>query len=260
MQDKTNKMQDKTQAQVGTTSERMLREYSIEGIEEHNRSLRWLLDTAERLGARIEVEPGDSRWDSVPFEIRLSGLESGIHYRIRVNYRPKMAQLMSRRISEVDLSDEESVRAMLPAFQKMVDFDVYWYDPRKLDWERFCVIPNNRKDSKAWPFDRIVSLMEALNDDLGTALDISMNTLRKELVESYPVAWFSGQTDPSLTFDKVSIYVGHLMDLSYCESQDEFEDVSNAFAALFGDSFREGMRTRRMRRRERRSRVGMEDE
>ena len=243
----------------------MLREYSIEGIEEHNRSLRWLLDTAERLGARIEVEPGESRWDSVPFEIRLNGLESGIHYRIRVSYRPRIAQLMSRRISEVDLSDEDakaamSIRAMLPAFQKMLDFDVYWYDPRKLDWERFCVIPKNRKDSKAWPFDRIVSLMEALNDDLGTALDIGMNTLRKELVESFPVAWFSGQTDPSLTFDKVSIYVNHLMDLIRTESQDEFEDVSNAFAALFGDSFREGMRTRRMRRRGHRSRARMEDE
>ncbi|MDP6562629.1 MAG: hypothetical protein QF377_02535 [Candidatus Thalassarchaeum sp.] len=267
MQEKTQA----TQAQVETTSERMLREYSIEGIEEHNRSLRWLLDTAERLGARIEVEPGESRWDSVPFEIRLNGLESGIQYRIRVSYRPRMAQLMSRRISEVDLSDEESIRAMLSAFQKMLDFDVYWYDPRKLDWERFCVIPKNRKDSKAWPFDRIVSLMEALNDDLGTALDIGMNTLRKELVESFPVAWFSGQTDPSLTFDKVSIYVSHLMDLIRTESQDEFEDVSNAFAALFGDSFREGMRTRRMRRREQmrtrrmrrrghRSRARMEDE
>ncbi len=250
-------MQDKTQAKQ--TQERMLREYSIEGIEEHNRSLHWLLETAERLGARIEVEPGDSRYDSATFEIRLSGLDSGIHYRIRVNYRPRFAQLMSRRISEVDLSDERSVGAMLPAFQKMLDFDVYWYDPRKLDWERFCVIPNqDGKNSTIWPLDRIVSLMEALTDDLGTALVIGMDTLRRELVGAYPVSWFAGQTDPSLTFEQVSIYVDHLMDLSECVCEEEFDDVSNAFAALFGDSFREEMRTWRMRRREHRSRARME--
>ena len=254
-------MQDKTQAtqtQTETTSERMLREYSIEGIEEHNRSLRWLLDTAERLGARIEVEPDQSRWDSVPFEIRLSGRESGIHYRISVRYRPRLARLMSRRISEVDMSDEGSVWAMLSAFAMMLDFNVYWYDPRKREWEGFCVIPRNRKDSKAWPLDGMVSLMEALNDDLGAALDFSMNTLRKELVDAYPVSWFAGQTDPSLTFEQVSIYVDHLMDLSECVCEEEFDDVSNAFAALFGDSFREEMRTWRMRRREHRSRARME--
>ena len=252
-------MKDKTQAHTELTSERMLGEYSIEGIEEHNRSLRWLLDTAERLGARIEVEPGDSRWDSDPFEIRLNGLESGIHYRIKVNYRPRIAQLMSRRINEVDLTDRFAVRAMLPAFQKMLEFDTFWYDPRKMDWERFCVIPKSRKAPQIWPLDTIVSLMEALNDDLGTALDIGMNTLRKELVEAYPTAWFAGQTESSLTFDEISIYVGHLRDLISAESQEEFEDISNAFAEDWIGYFEE-RKTRGMWFRERLSKAMMEVE
>ena len=246
-------MKDKTQAHTESASERMLMEYSVEGMEEHNRSLRWLLDTVERLGARIEVEPGDSRWDSDPFEIRLNGLESGIHYRIKVSYRPRMGQLMSRRISEVDLSDRNAVRTMLPAFRKWLDFDTYWYDPRKMDWERFCVVPNSRKDPQIWPFDAIVSLMEALNDDLGTALNIGMNTLRKELVEAYPTAWFAGQTDSSLTFDEISIYVGHLRDLIDAESREEFEDISDAFAVgwiEWLENRRENRRIWRMRRPE----------
>ena len=36
--------------------------------------------------------------------------------------------------------------------------------------------------------------MEALRNDLDTALQMDMDTLRKSLIESYPVSWFNGNT------------------------------------------------------------------
>ena len=230
-------MKENTQTQQ-KTPERIFKEYAVDGLDEHNRSFSWLLETTDRLGARIETETDSARWDSMPFNIRLRGKKSGILYRIKVNYRPRLAKLLSRRINEIDLSDGYSPSVILPAFRMMLDFNVYWYDSRKMDWESFCVIPNQSMDSMVWPIDRIVSLMEALSDDLGAALDIGMNTLRKELVEAYPVSWFAGNTNSKVSFDEVSTYVHHLMDLQDAETQEEFEDISNAFNAIDWEVFR----------------------
>ena len=75
-----------------------------------------------------------------------------------------------------------------------------------------------------------------LANDLRGAFEPPMNTLRRELRESYPVAWGAQQTPSDVTFTDVVKYVGYLERLANCESKEEaFEVRAEALKDLFDE-------------------------
>ena len=200
-----------------TTNEWLLDHCSIDGLESHNRSLEWLIETAERLDATIDTRITDGySSQGFCFAIQLKGRHSGVLYRIKVTFNPKMARLLGKRAG--DFVVEEGY--LLHPFRNMVEFESFWFDHRKEDWERVCVIRAGDSDC-FWPFDSVVSLMEALNNDLDTALQMGMDTLRKSLIDSYPISWFNGNTDIGLMWDEVQQYCYLLYHLQHIPDSEE---------------------------------------
>ncbi len=239
--------------------ERLIDQLSIDGLDGHNKSVEWLFDSCEFLGAEVEEKPSDHHYNSENFQIRLSGKDSAVEYLINVQYRPEILRLLGKRIGEVNLDNYEESETIYTPFIQMVDFDTMWYDHTKREWKRFCIVPKHRRQqspidaqdiagiypvSQVWPLDRIVSLMYALNDDLHSAKNAEMDTLRKELCSSYPLAWFAGMTDERLDFEEISAYVTHLKDLLETSSWEEFNDITDAFAPMW-ETLREANSTRR---------------
>ena len=229
--------------------ESLIERLSIDGLDGHNKSVQWLLESCEFLGAQVEGKPSDNHYDSDLFEIRLSGKDSGVEYRIKVQFRPEIMRMLAKRIGEVDLDSFKATETLSAPFSRMVEFDTMWYDHTKREWQRFCIVPKSLRQSRVtdvqdiggiypetqvWPLDRIVSLMHALNDDLRSATKPEMDTLRRELCSAYPLAWFAGMTDERLDFEEVSTYVSHLQDLSQSTCWEEFEDITDSFEPIAG--------------------------
>ena len=221
---------------IRTKNERLFEEFHIDGAEGHNKSLNWLLETSESIGAEIDMEPGEHRYDSMCFDIRLRGRFSGVKYGIKVSYKPSFGRIISRRIGQLDEQikashsvDEDAILwpAMMYPFDKMIETDTRWYDHRRGDWERVCVEPSRLSHEPwVWPLDNIVSLMYALYEDLETAMLPHMNTLRKAVLASYPLSWFMGETDPRLSVEEVSSYINHLVDVDCARSEEDLEGLN----------------------------------
>ena len=77
--------------------------------------------------------------------------------------------------------------------------------------------------------------MEALRNDLDTALQMDMDTLRKSLIESYPVSWFNGNTDASLEWDEVENYCSILWTLQSSGSEEMYEEHLDHFQEALGE-------------------------
>ena len=239
--------------------ERLIDQLSIDGLDGHNRSVEWLFDSCEFLGAQVEGKPSDHHYDSENLQIRLSGKDSAVEYLIKVKYRPEILRLLGKRIGEVNLDNFEESETIYTPFSQMVDFDAMWYDHTRREWNRFCIVPKHQRQrspidaqdiagiypvSQVWPLDRIVSLMYALNDDLHSAKNAEMDTLRRELCSAYPLAWFAGMTDERLDFEEISAYVTHLKDLLETSSWEEFNDITDAFKPMW-EMLREANSARR---------------
>jgi len=238
--------------------ERLIDRLSIDGLDGHNKSVEWLFESCELLGAEVQGKPSDNHYDSEVFEIRLSGKDSGVDYRIKVQYRPEILRLLGKRIDGVNLDSFKEIETIYTPFSRMVEFDTSWFDHTRREWARFCIVPKRQRHSdipaehvagiypvtQVWPLDRIVSLMHALNDDLSSAMMPEMDTLRRELCSAYPLAWFAGMTDERLGFEEISAYVTHLKDLLETSSWEEFNDITDAFEPMW-EMLREANSARR---------------
>ena len=215
-----------------TTNEWLTEHCSIANLEGHNTSLEWLIETAKRLDATIDTRITDGySSQGVCFAIQLQGNHSGVLYRIKVTFNPRMAKLLGKRGG---IWAEDNFEEMLYPFRNMVEFESFWFDHRKEDWERVCVIRNG-DGMVSWPFDTVVSLMEALRNDLDTALQMNMDTLRKSLIDSYPVSWFNGNTDMDLGWDEVENYCSILWTLQSSGSEEMYEEHLDGFQAALGE-------------------------
>ena len=215
-----------------TTNEWLTEHCSIANLEGHNRSLEWLLETANRMDATIDTRITDGySSQGVCFAIQLQGNHSGVLYRIKVTFNPKVAKLLGKRGGSWA---EDNFESMVYPFREMVQYESFWFDHRKGDWERVCVI--RKGDGRGfWPFDTGVSLMEALRNDMDTALQMDMDTLRKSLIESYPVSWFNGNTDASLGWDEVKNYCSILWTLQSSGSEEMYEEHLDHFQEVLGE-------------------------
>ena len=82
----------------------------------------------------------------------------------------------------------------------------------------------------------MVATIMLLVNDLRGAFQPSMDTLRRELRESYPVAWSARQTQADVTFTDVVKYVEYLEKLANADSKEEAYKIrANALKELFDE-------------------------
>ena len=219
---------------------RIIGNFGHPSLGPHNKSLRFIFETVNDVGGEIDESVAGHQYDASNFAIRLKGA-SGILWRITVNYRSKVADLMAERFNEIDFDgDQETIGVLMHAFQNMMDFAVHWYDFRDGDWEHVCIHESRKNAPDCWPGDNIVSTVMALSNDLRSAFEPPMNTLRREMREAYPVAWSARQTPPDTEFSDVVKYVGYLTELANSESkEDAYKIRARALKDLFDEEVEE---------------------
>ena len=209
--------------------------FHCNGLEPHNRSLEWIIETIEELDAHIDLggENRDHR-SAHSFAIRLRG-SSGVLYRISVHYRPRFGDIVAERFSEIELGDGDLDVLMQP-FRYMLHYDIHWLDARDGAWESICIHGHRDRPITSWPGDELVTTLVTLADDLRHAVfDKNMNTLRGELRKAYMISWCSGDTPPELTFDDVAKYIRHISEMNTARSQEDFLDAQHtAMLELYG--------------------------
>ena len=213
----------------------VLKTLHCEGLEPHNRSLELMCELLDELDAIIDIGSENRRYDAESFAIHLRG-KSGTRYRISVHYRARFARLIANRFDEIEFDDEDTIGVLLHPIRTMTDTEIHWHDPRDGNWESICIHGRRDETPKSWPVDLLVTTMLTLSDDLRQALELPMNTLRRELRSAYPVAWHNGQTPEEVTFADVTKCVTILEALEGAESRDEFDEIrALALEELFNE-------------------------
>ena len=220
--------------------DRIRRIFGHPELKPHNNSLELVFETVNDVGGHIDESAAGHQYDAGCFAIRFKGI-SGIQWRITVNYRSNIANLMAERFDEIDFDDEQdTIGVLMHAFRNMMDFAVHWYDFRDGDWEHVCIHESREKEPSCWPGDNVASAVMALSNDLRTAFEPPMNTLRREMREAYPVAWSARQTPPDTEFSDVVKYVGYLTELANSESkEDAYKIRARALKDLFDEEVEE---------------------
>jgi len=212
----------------------VLKHFHCNGLEPHNRSIEWVIETLQEIGASIDIGGAQGHRIERSFAIRLRGT-SGILYRISVHYRPRFGEIVAERFSEVELGDGDLDILMQP-FRYMMHFESHWLDERDGTWEHICIHGHRDRPITSWPGDELVTTMVTLADDLRHAVcDKNMNTLRTELRKSYMISWCSGYTPPELTFEDVAKYIRHISEMNAARNQEDFHDAQHtAMLDLYG--------------------------
>ena len=204
--------------------------FAHRGLDGHNRSLIWIGETAARIGARIDTAPqGGYSHRLEYFEIKFPGRDSGVLYRIMVGHSKRHAELLSKRIEELEV-DEANAAAIMHAFDDLMSFDVEWYDPRRGEWRTICMRDVKDHHRSHWPGDAVVSVMLSLSDDLNSCLEMGMKTLRQAMREALVAYWFAGRTPEVTSFQQVAEFVGGLRELQEATEIDDFLELSDRVA------------------------------
>ena len=214
----------------------LLKHIYCEGLEPHNRSIEWIIETIDELGAVVDIggENRDHR-SAHSFAIRLRGT-SGVLYRISVHYRPRFAKLLSERMSEVEIRDDSSLDILLQPFRYMLHYDIHWLDARDGAWEGICIHGHRDRPITSWPGDELVTTLVTLADDLRHAVfDKNMNTLRSELQKAYMISWCVGNTSSEVKFEDVVMYIQHISAMNNARNKEDFDLAHNsAMLDLYG--------------------------
>ena len=133
-------------------------------------------------------------------EIWFRGKESGITYRVELIYAQSRANHLASRIDEVlDANSSYPVSdGVLRGFIKATDFLKFQVcrEANEGGWDFLCIDPN--ADFGLWPGDSVATLLMCLHDDLNTALEPAMYTLRGGLQEASKMAFLVGKSKLSL--------------------------------------------------------------
>ena len=174
--------------------------FIVPNLDAHNKSLEWIESERKRMGAEIDNMIDDGYDSCKKCHIFINGRESGINYRLTINFEPKIANLLSKRINEIELSDR-NLKSVL---------------------NHICLEIKPSVNYPVWPGDHIVSVMNCLSEDMTSVLDRDMRTLRKEMTKALVVSWFQGNSSESMRYDRVSQFVEWLADLESTDSEFSF--------------------------------------
>ena len=132
--------------------------------------------------------------------IEFRGKESGIKYKITISYKHHRAEKLSARIDEIvqanslyPISD-----SVLRGFIEASDFLSFQVHREDADgrWDYLCIDPSG--DFGVWPGDDVATLIMCLYDDLNTALDPAMYTLRYGMEDASKIAFLNGNSKSSI--------------------------------------------------------------
>ena len=196
-----------------------LDDFKYPEMTSHNRSIDWIVDVSNTLGAEIrtEVDGGYSHC-SESFEIMIRGRDSGILYRISVTQSNKQLEIMSKRVSEFTMTSRESA-VILYAFRDLMEIRVSWWDICTSRWEYICMRDELNELSPHWPGDGVVSMLYLLHNDLEQSTELSLKTLRREMRKALVIYWFNGMTNPLMTMSEVTNFSEGLRELENAESK-----------------------------------------
>ena len=200
-----------------------LNDFKIKGLDEHNKSIQWIEETCEIMDAKICLD-GKDRYGRFceSFDIYIKGKKSRIEYRINVRQSDKMGKILLNRIKEIDLN-ERNAKVIMNAFKEFVNLSVSWHNLGKSEWESICM---HDDPSNHWPGDGVVAVMYALRDDLRSASDANMRTLRNTMMDSLPLYWMAGRTT-EIDIHQIVEYIEILSKLNQAKNQDEHDKIVN---------------------------------
>ena len=133
-------------------------------------------------------------------EISFRGKESGITYRVELIFYRSGAKHLASRIDEVlEANSSYPVSdGVLKGFIKATDFLRFQVSRGSTGggWDYLCIDPG--EDFGLWPGDSVAALLMCLHDDLNTALEPAMYTLRGNLEEASKMAFLKGRSKLSI--------------------------------------------------------------
>ena len=205
-------------------------------LDAHNKSLEWIESEIKRIGAKIEDFPEDNYGGARKCIIYVNGRESGINYRLTLFCEHLIANLLSRRIKEVELNGK-NLKTILFSFRKLIHFETHWYDYRVERWQHICLEPKPSENHPSWPGDHIVSVLNCLSEDMTSVLDRNMRTLRTTMIDALVISWFQGNISKKMDLNKISQYVEWLVDLDKTDSEFSFEKKRDLILKNIKDSW-----------------------
>ena len=132
--------------------------------------------------------------------IEFRGKESGIKYRIAIKYFHERATKLAGRIDDLVQANSlyPASDAILRGFVVASDFLDFQVSREDTDggWDYLCIDPSG--DFGVWPGDDVATLIMCLFDDLKTALDPAMYTLRHGLDDASKNAFLNGNSKASI--------------------------------------------------------------
>ena len=213
---------------IQMNNQSVLSSFHVNGFDEHNRSLDWIEDTANKIGAEINLNT-EARWTkySESFEIKFNGRDSGIIYKITISQSDKQTKFLAKRFHEIDLN-ERNAKIIMKAFPEIMHYDIHWFDIRTSEWSGVCMEAVREKSRPYWPGDEIVSIMYALYDDFRSCLDENMYTLRRVMSNALVTYWFAevmpGGYPFDYSIDQVCEFLEYL-ELLQKTSKEEYQDL-----------------------------------
>ncbi len=170
--------------------------------------------------------------------IEFRGKESGIKYKISISYKHHRAEKLSARIDEIvqanslyPISD-----SVLRGFVEASDFLSFQVHREDGDggWDYLCIDPSG--DFGVWPGDDVATLIMCLYDDLNTALDPAMYTLRNSMQDASKNAFLNGNSKSSI--HRLAAYEAAFQRIAKATKKLKREDalsVSSKLKSAFSD-------------------------
>lgn len=201
----------------------------IPDFKPFNESLKFLDGVMQQVnakGERCKEEEGEVNC----FVIEVIG-ESSTNYKIEIEYNEKLALKFFSGYSKLNLpTQEKELGMLLNLFQKIFTYGVYWMDERDEEWKWLCVHEFEDEGVKCWPADVIASLILTLRNDLHSALNYELYTIRESLLISLPLNWAIGKTNAEFGIKSLSEYCDILSSINSMKKE-EIDDYKLAVTA-----------------------------
>ena len=193
-------MTSKAKSEKSNTEIRLYDELSINDFKPFNQSLKFLDQVVDNVRGKYELADDD-------YSILLYG-RSGAKYKIELIFNQKLARKLHSGYSRLNSKEVENhLPLLLSVFDKVLDYNLYWFDKRTERWDYLCIQQNESEKPNCWQPDIIASLALSLRNDLISAMEPELFTLRESILESLPTYWAFGSNSG---FSNVAKYVSIL--------------------------------------------------
>ena len=196
---------------------RLYDELRINDFKPFNQSLKFLDQVVDNVRGKYELADDD-------YNILLYG-RSGTRYKIELNFNQKLARKLHSGYTRLTSKEIENyLPILLSVFEKVFDYNLYWFDKRTERWDYLCIQQNESEKPNCWQPDIIASLALSLRNDLVSAMELELFTLRESILESLPTHWAFGSNHG---FSIVAEYVAVLEQIrkfTHARLDDEVRD------------------------------------